>query len=63
MPKLLVKGAMLSCSMGNAPSQLAVLPVNQVEGDGAPAANIQDMVPNVNIAPFGMCMSMANPQV
>jgi Domain of unknown function (DUF4280) len=49
--------------MGNAPSQLSVLPTNAVEGDSASAANVQDMKPNVNIAPFGMCMSMANPQV
>lgn len=63
MPKLVVKGANLSCSMGNAPSQLAVLPTNAVDGDSQPAATVQDMMPNVNIAPFGMCMSMANPQV
>lgn len=49
--------------MGNAPSQLTVLPANMVEGDSAPAANIQDMIPNANIAPFGACMSIANPQV
>jgi hypothetical protein len=61
--KLVVKGASLMCSMGNAPSQLAVLPVNLVDGDSVPAANVQDMAPNVNILPFGMCMSMANPQV
>jgi hypothetical protein len=63
MAKLVVKGAMLSCSMGQAPSQLAVLPVNAVSGDSNPAANVQDMKPNVNIMPFGMCISMSNPQV
>lgn len=63
MPKLVVKGANLSCSMGNAPSQLAVLPTHGVDGDSEPAATVQDMIPNVNISPFGMCMSMANPQV
>jgi hypothetical protein len=51
------------CSMGQAPSQLAVLPANMVDGDSQPAANIQDMQPNVNIMPFGMCISMSNPQV
>jgi hypothetical protein len=63
MAKLVVQGASLSCSMGNAPSQLSVLPIHAVEGDSASAANIQDMQPIVNIAPFGMCMSMTNPQV
>lgn len=63
MAKLVVQGAMLSCSMGNAPSQLSVLPQNAVSGDSQAAANIQDMQPMVNIAPFGMCISMANPQV
>jgi hypothetical protein len=62
MPKLVVNGANLSCTMGNAPSQLTVLPANSVLG-GTPAANVQDMKPNVNILPFGMCISMSNPQV
>ncbi len=63
MPKLVVSGAQLMCSMGNAPGQLTVLPTNMVDGDSQPAANIQDMIPTVNIGPFGACMSPANPQV
>ncbi len=63
MPKLAVHGATLKCSMGNAPSQLAILPAIIVQGDGARAASIQDMKPNVNIMPFGLCMSAMNPQV
>ncbi|MGH7439406.1 MAG: DUF4280 domain-containing protein [Polyangiaceae bacterium] len=63
MPKLVVSGAMLACSMGNAPSSLSVLPTNMVDGDSNPAATIQDMIPMVNIASFGMCMSPSNPQV
>ena len=63
MPKLVVKGAQLMCSMGTSPGQLSVLPVNMTTGDSSDAANIQDMQPNVNIMPFGMCQSPSNPQV
>ena len=49
--------------MGMAPGQLTVLPTNQVDGDSQPAATVQDMMPNVNTGPFGMCQSPANPQV
>jgi hypothetical protein len=56
-------GAMLKCSFGMAPSSLAVLPVHMAMTSNAPAANIQDHVPMLNIMPFGMCQSMANPTV
>jgi Domain of unknown function (DUF4280) len=56
-------GAMLQCSFGLAPGSLTVLPVGRVNADGVPMANIMDHKPNVNIAPFGMCQSLANPQV
>ncbi len=52
----------MTCSFGAAPSSLAVLPVNRCQC-GAPAANIMSNVPMVNIPPFGMCTSMANPAV
>lgn len=55
-------GAMLQCSFGVAPSSLVVLPANKVL-TGAPAANIMDNKPMVNIMPFGMCQSPANPMV
>ena len=55
-----VSGAMMKCSYGVAPSSLNVLPINRVMA-GAPAANVMDMVPMLNIPPFGMCQSMANP--
>ena len=55
-------GASMMCSFGAAPSTLVVLPTNKVLA-GAPAANIMDNKPIVNIPPFGMCMSMANPTV
>lgn len=55
-------GASLMCSFGVAPSTLVVLPTNRVM-TGTPAANIMDNKPIVNIPPFGMCTSMANPTV
>ena len=54
-------GAMLKCSMGLAPSSLVVLPKNRVMTSFVPAANIMDHIPMVNIMPFGMCISLANP--
>lgn len=53
---------MMMCSFGMAPSTLNVLPMNKTFA-GAPAATIMDCNPMVNIPPFGMCMSIANPTV
>lgn len=58
-----VNGALLSCSFGVAPSSLVVLPVHRVLSSNQPAANILDHQPMVNILPFGMCSSLANPSV
>ena len=55
--------AMLQCSFGLAPSTLNVLPIARVMIEGKPAATITDAVPVLNIPPFGMCTSLANPQV
>jgi hypothetical protein len=55
-------GAMLQCSFGVAPSTLVVLPASQVL-TGTPAATIMDHQPIVNVPPFGMCSSLANPTV
>jgi hypothetical protein len=63
MPQQVCNGAMLKCTMGMAPSNLIVLPVNRVDTSGQPNANIMDNEPMVNIMPFGMCMSLANPMV
>ncbi len=56
-------GAMTTCSFGAAPGTLTVLPDGRVQADGMPMASIMDHKPNVNIAPFGMCTSLSNPQV
>jgi hypothetical protein len=55
-------GATLKCSFGVAPSSLVVLPINRVL-TVTPDANIMDNKPLVNIMPFGMCSSIANPTV
>jgi len=63
MPLQTVNGAQLMCSFGTSPSSLTVLPINQNATSTQPAATIMDHIPMVNIMPFGMCMSLANPQV
>lgn len=57
----MVNGALLACSFGAAPSTLSVIPTNRLMCEGKPMANIADNVPMLNIAPFGLCMSIANP--
>ncbi len=59
----LVTGSMLRCSMGLTPAPLNVLPINRVLGQGPPVGNIMDNKPLVNILPFGLCRSIANPIV
>jgi hypothetical protein len=58
-----VMGAQLQCSFGAAPSAMVVLPSNRTMAGGVPAATIMDHVPLMNIMPFGMCQSPANPMV
>jgi uncharacterized Zn-binding protein involved in type VI secretion len=55
--------ATLICSFGLAPSTLSVLPLKRVMIEGKPAAVMTDAAPLVNIPPFGMCTSLANPTV
>ena len=62
MPMQVCAGAMLQCPFGLAPSSLVVLPLNRMVAP-TPAANILDHIPMVNIMPFGMCTSPANPAV
>lgn len=62
MPSQVVAGAMLMCTFGMAPSTLNVIRPNVLD-EGRPAANITDAAPMVNVPPFGMCTSLANPTV
>jgi hypothetical protein len=58
-----VMGAKLECNFGSAPSNLVVLPVHRELLTSKLKANIGDAKPFVNVLPFGMCKSMANPAV
>lgn len=62
MSRHVVDGAQLQCSFGTTPSALGVVPKNKAWST-TPAATILDHVPMVNIRCFGMCASVANPQV
>ncbi len=55
-------GAMCACTFGMAPSTLMVTPEAKVTTT-MPIATIMDKIPMKNIMSFGMCSSLANPQV
>ena len=63
MSKLVCAGATLKCSYGTTPGQLAVLAGGKTDCASNLVATIQDHQPNVNVPPFGLCQSLANPQV
>ena len=63
MSQLVCAGAGLQCSLGAAASVLNVLPANRTLTGGRPAANVLDSKPFVNVASFGLCLSLANPTV
>lgn len=62
MGSFVTGGAVLKCTFGAAPSSLLVLPSNNSQVL-QPMASIMDSKPIVNIPPFGMCSSPANPTV
>lgn len=60
---LVTNNAVLACSFGALPGKLTALPNPKVLVEGQPAAVIVDIKPTANLAPFGMCSSLANPAV
>ena len=63
MGNFVCAGALLQCSFGMAPSSFMVVDPMRPKVQNKPTGNILDNKPMVNIMPFGMCQSMANPTV
>jgi Domain of unknown function (DUF4280) len=63
MAMKVINTAQLMCTFGLAPSVLMVTPKNLTMTTDQPQANIMDSIPMMNIMPFGMCSSLANPEV
>ncbi len=63
MPLPVTTSATITCTFGTAPSSMVALPTPRVLVEGRPVATVSDAVPLVNVPPFAMCTSLANPQV
>ena len=62
MPFQVCTGALLKCSFGLAPSTFNATP-RPVMTSNMAAGVITDNIPVFNVPPFGVCTSVANPQV
>ncbi|HEX3705994.1 MAG TPA: DUF4280 domain-containing protein [Mycobacteriales bacterium] len=60
---IVVSTAMLTCSEGESPAALDVLPIARVFVGELPVAAIEDHIPLIEVATFGMCRSLTNPEV
>ncbi len=63
MGQIVTTGAQMVCSFGTAPANFTATNQQTVLVDGKPAGVLADSAAMVNIAPFGMCTSLANPAV
>ena len=63
MPQCVTTGSMCECTFGVAPSVLNAVPPGGALGDNMPVMTMDMIIPMVNILPFGMCDSLANPEV
>src|SRR6266851_3317079 len=64
MAEIVCNGAQIVCSMGAAPATLVSGPQDiTVKTAVQPVATINDHIPTTNIPTFGLCFSVANPQV
>ena len=62
MPQQVCSTAMMMCTFGAAPSVFNATP-RPVLTSFLPAGVITDNIPIMNVPPFGVCMSLANPTV
>lgn len=53
--------ALAKCSFGAAPSPLTFLPASMMITNMGPIGSCIDFVPFLNVKPFGVCMTLANP--
>ena len=60
---VVVTGASLMCSFGTTPATLTATSQSTCLGCSKPMATVTDVSAGTNISGFGMCSSMANPQV
>ena len=63
MSNLVTATGMAVCTMGTAPAPIKVTSQGKVLAGGKPCGSIQDCQGLANVGPFGLCTSMANPQV
>lgn len=63
MSSYVVEGAELKCNFGDKESNLKVPLKHEAYINNKSQGNIMDFKPMVNIIPFGMCSSLANPVV
>lgn len=63
MATTVVSTAMCACTMGTTPSSMMATSNLKVLAQGKPIAVLADAKSMVNIRSFGMCTSLANPQV
>jgi hypothetical protein len=62
MPRLVIHGAQLRCSMGVAPASLSVTRAS-LQDEAQPIATVKDNAPMSNVPSFAMCRAPANPDV
>ena len=63
MDSYVVEGATLKFSFGSSSSKLMIPMKHEIYIKGKTQGNMMDYIPMVNISPFGMCSSLANPTV